>query len=133
VVRRSRSVAALARALVVLASIAGAGAGAGCRGGAAENAPPCSAVAAKFLDLARYDLAQAKADDATRRAVADQLPALRDSLAQVCSDGKWSPAVRGCLVAARDHVGFEACEQQLTDEQRRDLDRANRGPASGSP
>jgi hypothetical protein len=130
VVRRSRSVAVLARALLWLAAITGGG---GCRGGAADAAPPCSAVAARFLDLARYDLGQAKADDATRRAVTEQLPALRDSLAQACSDGRWSPAVRACLVAARDHVGFEACEQQLTDEQRRDLDRANRGPASGSP
>lgn len=107
--------------------------GAGCRGGARDPGPPCSAVAARFLDIARHDLDQAKVDDATRRAVTDQLPAMRDSLAQACSDGAWTAAVRSCLVAARDHVGFEACEQQLTDEQRRDLDRANRGPASGSP
>jgi hypothetical protein len=105
----------------------------GCRGGGRDSGPPCSAVAARFLDIARHDLDQAKVDDATRRAVADQLPAMRDSLAQACTDGAWSAAVRGCLVAARDHVGFEACEQQLTDEQRRDLDRANRGPATGSP
>jgi hypothetical protein len=150
--------------LLVAPAIAAFGvAGAACRGGAIDTAPPCSAVAARFLDIARYDLGQAgieprdatrggvngpalpvhppeggygkaplSIDDATRRAVEDQLPAMRDSLAQTCADGRWSAAVRTCLVAARDHVGFEACEQQLTDEQRRDLDRANRG-AAGSP
>ena len=102
---------------------------AGCRARAGD-APPCSAVAARFLDLATYDLSQARADELTRRAVADQLPALRDSLAQACVDGRWSAAVRNCLVKAGDHLGFEACERQLTDEQRRDLDRADRGSSA---
>jgi hypothetical protein len=139
--------------------------GTACRGQARDPGPPCSAVAARFLDIARTDLAQIGRDSrdgieprdatrggvngpalpgrrgpesslsvngATRRAVEDQLPAMRDSLAQACADGRWSAAVRSCLVAASDHVGFEACEQQLTDDQRRDLDRANRG-ATGSP
>jgi hypothetical protein len=117
------------------------GLAAACRGPARDPGPPCSAVGARFLDIARTDLARAGGsgqagpnaiDPATRRAVEDQLPAMRDSLAQMCADGRWSAAVRGCLVAAGDHVGFEACEQQLTDDQRRDLDRANRG-ATGSP
>ena len=109
--------------------------GAACRGQARDPAPPCSAVAARFVDIARTDLTRATQGglaDAPRRAVEDQLPAMRDSLIQVCDDGRWSAAVRSCLVAASDHVGFEACEQQLTDDQRRDLDRANRG-ATGSP
>jgi hypothetical protein len=101
--------------------------GAACRGGAGDAAPPCSAVAARFLDLARTDLASAKLDDVMARAVTDQLPAMRDSLAQACTDGSWSAATRNCLVHASDRVGFETCEQQLTDEQRRDLDRASRG------
>ena len=65
--------------------------------------------------------------DPPERDVADQLPAIRDTLAQACSDGHWTAATRKCLVQASDHVSLEACEQQLTDEQRRDLDRANRG------
>lgn len=100
-----------------------------CRGGAGDAAPPCSAVAAKFLEIAKADLASAKVEEATSRAVTDQLPAMRDSLAQACTEGKWSAATRTCLVHANDHVGFETCEQQLTDEQRRDLDRATRGTA----
>jgi hypothetical protein len=104
---------------------------AACRG-AADPGPPCSAVGARFLDLARFDLGQAKVDDATRRAVTDQLPAMRDALVQACADGRWSAAARSCLVAAADHVGFEGCEQRLSDEQRRDLDRANREPAGTS-
>jgi hypothetical protein len=111
---------------------------AGCRGGSADDAPPCGAVATRFLDLANHDLAQAQArvDEPARRAVVDQLPAMRDALAQACVDGRWRPAVRTCLVQATDHVGFEACERQLTDDQRRDLDRANRGssaPAAPAP
>jgi hypothetical protein len=129
-------VAALVAALGALGALGLASAG--CRGRASDPAPPCSAVAARFLDIARTDLgqagqAQAGVDPATRRAIEDQLPAMRDSLAQACADGRWSAAVRNCLVAARDHVGFEACEQQLADDQRRDLDRANRGPAGSAP
>jgi hypothetical protein len=99
---------------------------AACRRGIADEVP-CSAVAARFLDLARTDLAGAKLDDAMTRAVTDQLPAMRDSLTQACTDGHWSAAARNCLVHASDRVGFEACQQQLTDEQRRDLDLASRG------
>ena len=98
-----------------------------CRGGAGDAAPPCSAVAAKFLEIAKYDLKNAKVDEDTARAVTDQLPAMRDALAQACTEGTWSAATRGCLVRANDHAGIEACEQQLTDEQRRDLDRVSRG------
>ena len=113
--------------LVVVAIAAALLAGAaGCRG-ASDDGPPCSAVAARFLDLARHDVDQAKLDDATRRDAIDQLPAMRDTLAQACSEGHWSPALRKCLAQAADHVSFETCEHQLTDEQRRDLDRANRG------
>jgi hypothetical protein len=103
---------------------------AGCHRGGADNGPPCSAVATRFLDLATHDLAQAKVDDLARRAVTDQLPAMRDALAQACVERAWSAAVRSCLVQAGDHASFEACERQLTDEQRRDLDRANRAPST---
>ena len=99
---------------------------AACRG-RGDGAPPCSAVAARFVDIARHELANAKLDEATARAVTDQLPAMRDSLSQACTDGKWSGGVRRCLVQASDHAGFETCEQQLTDEQRGDLERATRG------
>jgi hypothetical protein len=111
-------------ALTVVSALGATLAGCSSRG---DDAPPCSAVAARFLDLARHDLDQAKLDDAMRRDAADQLPALRDTLAQACSDGHWNAATRKCLVQASDHVSFETCEHQLTDEQRRDLDRGNRG------
>jgi hypothetical protein len=100
---------------------------AGACGGRGDGAPPCSAVAARFVDIARHELTKAKLDEATGRAVRDQLPAMRDSLSQACAEGKWSGGVRQCLVQASDHAGFELCEQQLTDEQRRDLERATRG------
>ncbi|HEY0189911.1 MAG TPA: hypothetical protein VGC42_02235 [Kofleriaceae bacterium] len=95
---------------------------AACHRGGGDQAS-CGSAAAKFLEIAKYDLAAAGVDEATSRRVADQLPAMRDALAGACTEGKWSEAVRNCLVRANDHVGFEACEAQLTDEQRRDLSR----------
>ena len=35
-----------------------------------------------------------------------------------CRESSWSGAVRTCLATATDHVAFQACETQLTDEQR---------------
>ena len=88
-------------------------------------APPCGAVGAKLFVLARADLErdQAKYDEAARRLVLDQLPAMRDALVNACTDTKWSDAVRRCLVDATDHLAFAACQQQLTDAQRQALER----------
>ena len=99
---------------------------AACHGKADEGAP-CGAVANRFYTLAREDLAKATVDPTTRRAVADQLPAMRDSLTQICKDGKWATQVRNCMVSAGDNVALQACQAQLTDEQRRGLDRATAG------
>lgn len=93
----------------------------GCRRGTDQAS--CGAAAAKFLEIAKADLVAASVDEATSRRVTDQLPAMRDALAQACTEGKWSESIRSCLVRANDHIGFETCEQQLTDEQRRDLSR----------
>lgn len=95
---------------------------AGC--GRKKDDARCDAVATRLFTLAREDLAKATVDPATRRAVADQLPAMRDALKQACSDGKWSTQVRNCMVTAGDHLALQACQQHLTDEQRRALDRA---------
>lgn len=99
---------------------------AGCKGGG-DGAPPCNAVGAKFLVLAKDDLEKKQPDETLRRGVEDQLPAMRDSIVFVCTETKWSSAVRTCLVDAKDHAAFEACELQLTDIQRRDLARAALG------
>ena len=91
------------------------------------SAPPCEAVAGQFYLLASDELAKATFDPATQRAVADQLPAMRDELKDACKDSAWSADVRTCLAAARDHAAMQACEQQLSDDQRAALDRAARG------
>jgi hypothetical protein len=83
-----------------------------------SGAPPCEAVAGQFYLLASAELDTATADPATRRAVSDQLPAMRDALKDACKDGAWSPDVRSCMVLARDHAAMQACEQKLTDDQR---------------
>jgi hypothetical protein len=97
-------------------------------------APPCGAVGSKLFVLARGDLEKDKAryDEATRRAVMDQLPAMRDSLVTACTETKWSDAVRRCMVDATDHVAFEACQQQLTDAQRQALAHGS-GSTKASP
>ena len=89
--------------------------------------PPCGTVAGQFYTLATDELEKALLEPATRRAVIDQLPAMRDALAIACTEGAWSIAARTCMVAAQDHAAFQACESQLTDDQRRGLDRAARG------
>jgi hypothetical protein len=103
---------------------------AACR--AKSDAAPCGTVAGQFFQLASRDLGSAstdgKIDDKTRRAVSDQLPALRDQLALACTEGKWAAAARTCLANAQDHAAFQACEQQLTDDQRKALDRAAAEP-----
>jgi len=101
---------------------------AGCRGGATTGAT-CETVAGAFQTMAKSELAAAKVDDATRRAVADQIPAMRDALVAVCKDGAWSAQVRDCMAKAPDHAALQACESALTDEQRRAIDKATRGDA----
>ncbi|HEY1811954.1 MAG TPA: hypothetical protein VGG74_06325 [Kofleriaceae bacterium] len=89
-----------------------------------STAPPCEAVAGQFFLLASGDLDKATVDPATRRDVADQLPALRDTLKDACKDGAWSADVRTCMLAARDHAAMQACEQKLTDDQRAALNKS---------
>lgn len=88
---------------------------------------PCGTVASRLFTIAKDDLGKATVDPATRKAVADQLPAMRDALTQICTDGAWSTQVRNCMANAVDHAAFQACQTQLTDDQRRGLDRAARG------
>jgi len=95
------------------------------RGG--DAAPACGAVGARFYMLVRADLDKTPLDPARARALEDQLPAMRDALVASCTEGKWSPEVRTCLTGAGDHVTFEACEQHLTDDQRKLLERSARG------
>ncbi|HEU0032490.1 MAG TPA: hypothetical protein VFQ53_17780 [Kofleriaceae bacterium] len=98
-----------------------------------DQAPPCAAVGAKFVLLAKKDLDAVKLDDDTRRLALDQLPAMRDSLVNACTDGQWTAAVRTCMVDASDrpdrtaHAVFEECQSQLTAEQRAALQRSARG------
>jgi hypothetical protein len=115
------------RAGLVLVFAAALAPAAGCKRKA--DAPPCGAVGATFFALTRDGLTHATVDGDhdLRRAVEDQLPAMRDSIVHACTETKWSGAVRKCLVEAKDHVAFQACEQQLTDAQRQALDHSD-GP-----
>ena len=88
---------------------------------------PCSAVATRQRTLAAAALGSATVEPQTRALVERSLPALQDALTHACEGGAWSPAVRDCMVQAPDHAAFQACEQQLTDDQRRALDLAARG------
>jgi small lipoprotein (TIGR04454 family) len=95
-----------------------------------KDEAPCGTVAGRLFTIARDELGKATADAATRRSVADQLPAMRDALTKACTDGKWSREARNCMANAPDHAAFQGCQQQLTDDQRRKLDEAARGETS---
>src|SRR5262245_15475111 len=97
----------------------------GCRG--KKDEASCAAVATPQFTLAREALGSATREAETPHAVAEQLPAMRDALTQNCTDGKWSTQVRNCMVTAADPLALQVCEQQLTEEQRRALDRAAAG------
>jgi hypothetical protein len=88
-----------------------------------SGAPPCEAVGAKFVALAKLDLDKTTLDEDTRHNITNQLPAMRDSLVNACKDSSWEPAVRTCLVEALDHTAFEACQRDLTAPQRDRLER----------
>ena len=97
---------------------------------ACRDAPPdapCAISANRFFIIVRDDLARSTVDDATRRAVTERLPALRDELYRACTDDAWSASVRNCIANAPDHIAIERCESELTETQRRGLDRAARG------
>lgn len=85
------------------------------------SVPACSAVGANFVTIVHASTQKTSLDEATRRALEAQLPAMRDSLVEQCTEGAWSAEVRRCLVQANDNLAFEACEQQLSDAQRQRL------------
>lgn len=99
---------------------------AACREPSREGTP-CTAVATRVFALAEADLGSATVAPATRSLVEAQLPAMRDALARACREGGWSPSVRECMVQAPDHAAFQACAQNLTDDQRRAIDQTARG------
>jgi hypothetical protein len=118
------------RAGLVLVFAAAASLVAGCKRKA--DAPPCGAVGATFFALTMDGLTHATVDGDhdLRRAVEDQLPAMRDAIVHACTETQWSSAVRTCLVEAKDHVAFQTCEQQLTDAQRQALDHSGAAEAA---
>ncbi|MGE0869097.1 MAG: hypothetical protein AB7P03_11050 [Kofleriaceae bacterium] len=120
---------AFAHTLITAIAVASTVTLAGC-GNKRSDVPSCGDVGKRFLTLAHAGIERAKPDSQTERAVTDQLPAMRDSLVRACTDTAWSAEVRKCLVSASDDVRFAACESQLTDDQRRALDR--RSSSSGS-
>ena len=93
---------------------------AACRAKGSPGAP-CATVAWRFVHVARAQLGSG--DDALRRGAEAQLPGIASALETACSDGKWSASARDCMVGANDAPALEACERQLTDDQRAALDR----------
>lgn len=82
---------------------------------------PCETVATRFVHVAERELGSGS--DAVRDAARARFPVLRERLAADCVDGKWSAAVRDCVVEADDQTALVACERNMTDEQRAALDR----------
>jgi hypothetical protein len=117
----ARSIPAVA--VVVLAMSLGCG-----RGGSARSGAPCEAGGARFLEIARAQLA-AKPDveAALRTDLEGLLTPMRDGMVRACRDGAWSPAARDCFAAARDEHAMKDCYRQLSPEQQEKLGRASTG------
>jgi hypothetical protein len=88
---------------------------------APDSGAPCETVATRFVHVAQRELGSGS--DAVRSAARAQLESVRDHLVAVCIDGKWSAAVRDCMVAADDQTAQLECERRMSDEQRAALDR----------
>ena len=92
-----------------------------------DRGPPCAVAAGHTYELAQGDIARSHVEAATRAALEAQLRTLRDDVERACTTGAWSIAVRTCMAAAPDSPALAACETELTEAQRRVIDRIARG------
>ena len=98
----------------------------GCKKKAAGEAS-CAQVGARFLELARDDLARQDQEAAAQARTVDKqihdgvvnlIAPMRDSLVRACQDDRWSADARACYQAATNQNAFVACDAKLTAEQR---------------
>lgn len=92
--------------------------------GRGEQAP-CQAVAGRLLVVAQTEASAARIEAKLRERVLMQLPALRDAVEQSCTVGKWAESVRRCMVLAADGAALAACQRDLSEAQRAQLQRAS--------
>jgi hypothetical protein len=116
-------------AVVVFAMLAGS---LGCGKRSADKAgASCEAVGARFLAVARAQLAaRSELDAQLRTGIEDLLSPMRDGMVRACREGEWTPAARDCFAGAADDAAMKACYQQLTPEQQHAL--AAHAQGSGS-
>jgi len=116
----------MSRRLVIVAALALAAAPAGCHRGKHDGAS-CDEVGARFTDLARRQLDQAKqagaVDDKTRTAVEGHVPAMRDSIVRGCKEGGWSAETRGCFARAESDTQMTTCYAAMPADQRAKLEK----------
>jgi hypothetical protein len=111
---RPRVFPASAALVAIVALATGA---AGCK--RQRGASTCDKVGARFLELARADLAASpELDAAHRRGVTGLLAPMRDSMVRACREDGWATDARACFTAAADVAAFRACEDALTAPQR---------------
>ena len=102
----------------------------GSRGDAGSGAS-CDAGGARFLAIARAQLAaRPDADTTVRAGVEGLLAPIRDGLVKACREGKWSASARDCFAGAADHVALKACYRQLSPEQQQRMAQSAAGAAS---
>lgn len=91
----------------------------------------CEAAGARFLELAKHQLAGAEkagdVDPKTRGAVEGHLPAIRDAMVRSCRENGWSEEVRACFAGAGDDAAIRACYQAMPAEQRALLEKSSAG------
>jgi hypothetical protein len=89
---------------------------------ASKAGASCEAVGARFLAVARAQLAaRADLDASLRTGIEDLLSPMRDGMVRACREGAWTPAARDCFAAASDDAATKACYQQLTADQQQAL------------
>src|SRR5687768_10419514 len=95
----------------------------GCGTRSADKAgASCEAVGARFLAVARAQLAaRSELDAQLRTGIEDLLSPMRDGMVRACREGGWTPAARDCFAGAADDAAMKACYQQLTPEQQQAL------------
>jgi hypothetical protein len=108
--------------------------GGGCRSrDASRSGASCDAVGARFLAVARAQLAsRPEVDAALRTGIEDLLAPMRDGMVRACSDGAWTPAARDCFAAASDDAAMKSCYQQLSPAQQQSLATHSAGDVGSS-
>lgn len=86
----------------------------GCKGKATGDAAiSCDRVATQVANLAKADLHTSTAPAAEQSRAGAEIGPLHDVTAAICTERKWAPEVRQCMVGATSGTAMAACAAAL--------------------